>query len=87
MKRIWVGNTSSTVYVNILKGNSRLCQVIAVISGPRTIICKAFRTETLAVTTLGSIICSEGATDHASSLYLPTFLPSGKKPLKFFIRE
>lgn len=40
IKRIWVGNTSSTVYVNILKDNSRLCQVIAVISGPRTIICK-----------------------------------------------
>ena len=31
MKRIRVGNTSRMVYVNILEGNSRLCQVIAVI--------------------------------------------------------
>lgn len=74
---------SSTVYINILI-TVDFVRLLLLSSGPRTIICRAFRIETLAVTTFGSVICSEGFAGHASSLCLPTFPSVWQKAFEIF---
>lgn len=68
-KRILKRDISSRVYIDILKG---FVQPLMLSSGPKSIICRAFRIEKLVVTALGSV-CSEGPAGHASSPFLPTF--------------